>query len=64
MGTERAQHCFLKSGGNGESLPSICMYNNKKGKDKKSIEESIKSILLEDLCLEHIIIRHRKSGHC
>lgn len=54
----------LKSGGNGESLPSVCMYNNKKGKDKKSIEESIESILLEDLCLEHIIIRHRKSGHC
>lgn len=40
------------------------MYNNKKGKDKKSIEESIESILLEDLCLEHIIIRHRKSRHC
>ena len=40
------------------------MYNNKKGKDKKSIEESIESILLEDLCLEHIIIRRRKSGHC
>lgn len=38
------------------------MYDNNRGKDKKSMQGSIESILLEVFWPELVISRHRRSG--